>query len=105
MSCTALVRKFLCGRRARRIRRSPEPVRRWIWSGRLQAAKRGNTYYVDVMQLEGIAAEMGDHLAPGGDRSDGRVRTTSRRGSSELDQWKSGLAIQAASQADRHATW
>ena len=87
---------------ARRIHRSPETVRRWIWSGRLQAAKRGNTYYVDVMQLEGIAAEMGITWPPGGDRSDGRVRTPrgvargTRSGGNPA--WPSRPA---ASQADR----
>ena len=50
---------------ARRVHRSPETVRRWIWSGRLPATKRGNTYYVDVMHLEGVAVEMGtSSIAP-----------------------------------------
>ena len=44
---------------ARRTGRSAETIRRWIWSGRLPATKRGNTYYVDVMHLEGVAVEMG----------------------------------------------
>ena len=32
---------------------------RAVNSGRLPATKRGNTYYVDVMHLEGVAVEMG----------------------------------------------
>jgi hypothetical protein len=36
-----------------------------VWSGRLPATKRGNTYYVDVMHLEGVAVEMGTNsIAP-----------------------------------------
>lgn len=44
---------------AARVRRSTETVRRWIWSGRLPAVKHGNTYYVDVMQLDRVAVELG----------------------------------------------
>jgi hypothetical protein len=88
---------------ARRIHRSPETVRRWIWSGRLQAAKRGNTYYVDVMQLEGIAAEMGITWPRAGTEAtaeSGRLAVWLE----ELDQWKSGLAIQAGRPAKQTAS-
>ena len=93
---------------ARRIHRSPETVRRWIWSGRLQAAKRGNTYYVDVMQLEGIAAEMGiTWVGTEATAGSGRLAAWLE----ELDQWKSGLATRPAAKQtasdlvieDRHA--
>ena len=74
---------------AQRARRSPETIRRWIWSGRLPATKRGNTYYVDVVHLEGLVMEMGaaEH------KSD-----TARAGSlaewlDEVQRWKSGLAL------------
>jgi excisionase family DNA binding protein len=43
---------------ARRVHRSPETIRRWIWSGKLPATKRGNTYYIDVMHLQGVAVEL-----------------------------------------------
>ena len=43
---------------ARRVKRSPETIRRWIWSGRLPATKRGNKYYVDVMRLREVAVEI-----------------------------------------------
>lgn len=86
---------------ARRIHRSPETVRRWIWSGRLQAAKRGNTYYVDVMQLEGIAAEMGiTWVGAEATAESGRLAVWLE----ELDQWKSGLAIQAGRTARQTAS-
>lgn len=32
---------------AKRVGRTEETVRRWIWSGRLPATKRGNLLYVD----------------------------------------------------------
>ena len=76
---------------ARRVRRSPETVRRWIWSGRLPATKRGNTYYVDVMHLEGIAVEMGI-----GEFAAGHTESTSSghlaAWLAEVDRWKSSLA-------------
>ena len=43
---------------ALRVNRSPETIRRWIWSGRLPATKRGNKYYVDVMHLREVAVEI-----------------------------------------------
>jgi excisionase family DNA binding protein len=43
---------------ARRVHRSPETIRRWIWSGKLPATKRGNKYYVDVIHLEEVAMEL-----------------------------------------------
>jgi excisionase family DNA binding protein len=97
---------------ARRTGRSPETVRRWIWSGRLPATKRGNTYYVDVLQLEGIAVEMGIT----GHRAGTEAATEAGRLAAwlqELAQWKSGLSGQAGRTAretasdlvieDRHA--
>ncbi len=74
---------------ARHVHRSPETIRRWIWSGRLPAIKRGNTYYVDVMQLEGLVVEMGavqhqaDPVRPG----------SLAEWLDEVLRWKSGLAL------------
>jgi hypothetical protein len=74
---------------AQRVHRSPETIRRWIWSGRLPATKRGNTYYVDIVHLEGLVVEMGaaEHQAD-----------TAQLGSlaewlDEVQRWKSGLAL------------
>ena len=72
---------------ALRVHRSPETIRRWIWSGRLPAAKRGNTYYVDVVHLDGLAAEVsgdwhGAAAAGPGDLRDWLAETA---------RWKSGL--------------
>lgn len=43
---------------ARRAGRSEETIRRWIWSGRLPAVKRGTAYRIDVMHLEEVIVEM-----------------------------------------------
>ncbi len=76
---------------ALRTHRSPETIRRWIWSGRLPAVKRGNTYYVDVAHLEGMVVEMeaGSHAA----QSPGPARPGSLGAwLAEVDRWTSGLA-------------
>jgi excisionase family DNA binding protein len=77
---------------ARRTGRSAETIRRWIWSGRLPATKRGNTYYVDVMHLEGVAVEMGTS-------SIGPVPLDDLGAwLAEVDRWKSGRPGTAVSQ-------
>ena len=43
---------------ASRAGRSEETIRRWIWSGRLPAAKRGTGYRIDVVRLEEVILEM-----------------------------------------------
>ena len=43
---------------ARRAGRSEETIRRWIWSGRLAAVKRGTSYRIDVRHLEEIIVEL-----------------------------------------------
>jgi len=42
-----------------RAGRSEETIRRWIWSGRLPAVKRGTSYRIDVMHLEQVMVELG----------------------------------------------
>lgn len=88
---------------AQRTHRSPETIRRWIWSGRLPATKRGNTYYVDVAYLDGLAVEMGaaSHPAdpdPGSAGPGGLAAWLA-----DLGAWKSALA-DAGSQAARTAS-
>jgi excisionase family DNA binding protein len=41
-----------------RAGRSEETIRRWIWSGRLPAVKRGTSYRIDVVHLEQVVAEL-----------------------------------------------
>jgi excisionase family DNA binding protein len=43
---------------ARRAGRSEETIRRWIWSGRLRAVKRGTSYRIDVVHLEQVMVEL-----------------------------------------------
>jgi excisionase family DNA binding protein len=75
---------------ARRTHRSPETIRRWIWSGRLPAIKRGNTYYVDVTHLEGLVIELGTAGHASG--TPGQTQPGSLRAwLADLDTWKSGL--------------
>jgi len=45
---------------ARQAGRSEETLRRWIWSGRLPAVKRGTSYRIDVVNLERVMIELGD---------------------------------------------
>ena len=39
--------------------RSPETIRRWVWSGRLRAGKRGNKIFIDRGDLEAAAGTVG----------------------------------------------
>jgi excisionase family DNA binding protein len=39
---------------ARRVGRSPETVRRWIWNGRLPSEKVGNQHLVDADALDAL---------------------------------------------------
>jgi excisionase family DNA binding protein len=38
------------------VRRSPETVRRWVWSGRLKARKAGRHLLVSRQDVEGLVA-------------------------------------------------
>jgi excisionase family DNA binding protein len=90
-----------------RVGRSPETVRRWIWSGRLPATKRGNTYYVDVIHLERLVAEMNATSWHGESSRPGLAAWLA-----EVDQWRATLARSGSARAatasdlvteDRHA--
>ena len=41
---------------ARRVGRSPETIRRWIWSGKLRSRKVGNQHLVDADELDALTA-------------------------------------------------
>jgi excisionase family DNA binding protein len=89
---------------AQRVHRSEETIRRWIWSGRLPARKRGNSYRIDIAYLDHIAV-IYDPLeadpAKGG-RSLGAWLD-------DLEQWKQALPVATGVSAadlvieDRHA--
>ena len=84
----SIMREVSVREAAVRTGRSAETIRRWIWSGRLPATKRGNTYYVDVMHLEAVAAEMGIAGHGHQDAPAGRLAVWL----ADVDQWKSGLS-------------
>ena len=58
---------------AREAGRSAETVRRWVWSGRLEAQRQGHKLLIDRAQLHGVIQERG----PSPVRS--------------LDEWVAGL--------------
>jgi excisionase family DNA binding protein len=69
---------------ARRAGRSEETIRRWIWSGRLQAVKRGTSYRIDVVHLEQVMAELDAGLP-----AHGTVPNSSLRAwLDEVEEWK-----------------
>lgn len=44
------------------VGRNPETIRRWIWSGRLRAGKRGNRYLMRKVDLSAAAGEPSSKL-------------------------------------------
>jgi excisionase family DNA binding protein len=72
---------------AKRACRSEETIRRWIWSGRLAAVKRGTSYCIDVVHLEQVMVEIetggpGHHATP----NQGMLAWLD-----EVAEWKRGL--------------
>ena len=43
---------------ARLAQRTPETVRRWVWSGRLPAVKRGNKLLIERVELARIVPQL-----------------------------------------------
>jgi Helix-turn-helix domain len=82
MSTTTGWRELTVRQAARRARRAEETIRRWIWSGRLPARKRGHTYVVLERDLD--AASRVSRASAGADR-----RTADRRSRHEpsLAEW------------------
>jgi excisionase family DNA binding protein len=89
---------------ARRTHRSEETIRRWIWSGRLPAHKRGSSYRIDIAHLDRIAI-----LYDPGDADPGASADGLGAWLDDLDRWKEGLPVTAGTSAaglvveDRHA--
>ena len=72
---------------ARRAGRSEETIRRWIWSGRLPALKRGTSYRIDVVHLEQIMVE----LELGVPSPDGTPNQRMLDWLEDVARWKAGL--------------
>jgi len=79
---------------ARRVHRSEETVRRWIWSGRLPAYKRGNSYRLDIAHLDRIAVVYDQPGADPAAADDGLGAWLD-----DLDRWKGGLRVTAGATA------
>lgn len=51
---------------ARRVRRDPETVRRWIRSGRLRSRKMGIQHFIDEGDLEALTGSRDQYPLPRG---------------------------------------
>jgi excisionase family DNA binding protein len=95
---------------AQRAHRSEETIRRWIWSGRLPAHKRGNSYRIDIAHLDQVAvvydAADDGHAVKGAGEAGG---TSLGAWLDDLHRWKEGLSAAPGASAadlvieDRHA--
>jgi excisionase family DNA binding protein len=54
---------------ARRIRRDPETIRRWIRSGRLASQRVGTQYLVDELELDALVSREELPSPPGWERT------------------------------------
>ncbi len=50
---------------AQRVHRAEETIRRWIWTGKLPARKRGKGYQVQERDLDAVAASLAGPRKPG----------------------------------------
>jgi len=76
--------------------RSEETIRRWIWSGRLPAVKKGTSYRIDVVHLEEVVVEMQPEP-----RHQGSVSNSMLEWLDSVAEWKAGLTTKpGASAAD-----
>jgi excisionase family DNA binding protein len=50
---------------ARRVRRNPETIRRWIRAGRLASQRVGTQHLVDERELDGLVARAALPVPPG----------------------------------------
>jgi excisionase family DNA binding protein len=73
---------------ARRAGRSEETIRRWIWSGRLPAVKRGTSYRIDVVNLERVMVELDEGVPAHGTTPN----TSMLDWLEQVDEWKRGVA-------------
>ena len=99
----SVVQEITVREAAQRAHRSEETIRRWIWSGRLPAHKRGNSYRIDVAHLDRVAVVY--------DPPDAGPAKSGSLGAwlDDLDRWKEGLPVASGASAadlvieDRHA--
>jgi excisionase family DNA binding protein len=85
MSTTTSRRELTVRAAAQRVGRAPETIRRWIWSGKLRARKRGNVYYVREGELDAVAGG-----SPASSQVLPRSGPTLSDWVREVEQWHSG---------------
>ena len=84
--------------------RSEETIRRWIWSGRLPAAKRGTSYRIDVVHLQEVIVETQPDPRQVGSASNSMLEWLDA-----VAEWKRGVTTTPGASAsemlieDRHA--
>jgi excisionase family DNA binding protein len=92
---------------ARRAGRSEETIRRWIWSGRLPAVKRGTSYRIDVRHLEEVIVEI--DLKAREEKQAMTAPLSMQEWLDEVDEWKRNVVSRPGPSAsemlieDRHA--
>jgi excisionase family DNA binding protein len=85
---------------ASRAGRSEETIRRWIWSGRLPAVKRGVGYRIDIARLEEVIVEL-DAGTGHAQSAQGAGPADWRAWFGEVDAWRADRTTgQGASAAD-----
>jgi excisionase family DNA binding protein len=88
-----------------RAGRSEETIRRWIWSGRLPAIKRGTSYRIDVVHLEELMVD----IVSGVPQHETAPKISLLEWLDEVAEWKAGLSTTPGASAadlvieDRHA--
>lgn len=82
-----------------RVGRTEETVRRWIWSGRLRASKRGNILYVlpsDLPDMSGTADRRRDRPRSGLSQP----ALTLAEWAGQVDAWRATTGPSTGSAAD-----
>lgn len=75
------------------VRRNPETVRRWVWSGRLEAQRRGRRILVSRRDVEALAGErVGDRVGVGEWAQ--RVQALRARGDAHLGASAADLVLE-----------
>lgn len=90
---------------AARVGRTEETVRRWIWSGRLPASKRGNVLYVEEADVPEPGTQ--NRRPPSVDREQGGLRLTLAQWVDQVRTWQrdASLGTTGASDLVIEARW
>jgi hypothetical protein len=83
---------------AAKVGRTEETVRRWIWSGRLPATKRGNVLYVEEADIPETDAP--NQRPPSADGAKGGHRLTLAQWADRVRTWQRDTSPGTTSAAD-----